>query len=78
MDFIDKVEWDKMTQEMGETDFILDLDKMRIESCLKNNWAEEMNKFFSDVEISGHVKTLNYEMPKRNFWQRLKYLFTGK
>lgn len=81
MDFLTKLEMDKMHKENSESDFMLDLDKMRIERCLKSDWAKEIDAFFSDVECSGRVissTTKKCEMPKRNFWQRLKYLFTGK
>lgn len=65
-----------MTKETNEGDYILDADKMRIERQIKGDWAKEIDEFFGDVEISG--TTFEIKEPKRNFWQRLKYLFTGK
>ena len=78
MDFLTKLEMDKLNKEVSESDFMLDLDKMTIERCLKNDWAKEIDAFFSDVELSGRVISSKCEPPKRNFWQRLVYLFTGK
>jgi hypothetical protein len=80
MDFLTKIEWDELTRESDESRQMVGTEKITIENKLKGSWADEMREFFGDVEFSGNVENdveLKLE-PKRNFWQRLKYLFTGK
>lgn len=78
MDFLTQREWDEMTKETNDGDFILDTNKMKVEKYIKTSWAKEIDEFFGDVESGKTNEVTMYVEPKRNFWQRLKYLFTGK
>ena len=80
MEFLTQREWDKMTKESNDGDFILDANKMKVERYIKSSWAKEIDEFFGDVETGKREESGStvYVEPKRNFWQRLKYLFSGK
>ncbi len=78
MDFLTQREWDEMTKETNDGDFILDTNKMKVEKYIKTSWAKEIEEIFGDVESGKTNEVTMYVEPKRNFWQRLKYLFTGK